>query len=270
MARRGRGFTLVELLVVIGIITLLVGIIVPSLARARDLAKRESCRSTLKALGGAMHMYSTAYSNYLPTFEDGLNSSDTVGLNRTQENPGDSRSNTRGWWLLVRGNFCQREHFICDADQDVDTEQRQTSELWDFPTVGGRNPLSYSLQRTKIGPSGGVRTTRGDASGLVVAADRNGLYKYSSTSKTKAVVTRDGDVPLDSDKLAEANSKNHGREGQNCLRLDGSVQWAQTPLAGVEKDCIWTRDDGSTMGEATLSGKPNVERGKLNDSLLVP
>lgn len=268
--RRVRGFTLVELLVVIGIITLLVGIIVPSLARARDLAKREACRSTLKGLGQAMHSYATAYSNYLPTFADGSNSSDTVGLNRTQENPGDSRSNTRGWWLMVRGNFCQRENFICDADQDVDNEQRATSELWDFPTVGGRTPLSYSLQRTKIGPSGGVRTTRGDASGLVVAADRNGLYKYSSTSKTKAVVTRDGDVPLDDDKLMEANSKNHAREGQNCLRLDGSVQWAQTPLAGVEKDCIWTREDGSTMGEATLSDKPNVERGKLNDSLLVP
>jgi prepilin-type N-terminal cleavage/methylation domain-containing protein len=265
-----RGFTLVELLVVIGIITLLVGIIVPSLARARELAKREACRSTLDGLGQAVHSYATAYDNFLPAFEDGSNSSDTVGLNRTQESPGDSRSNTRGWWLMVREGFVERGQFFCASDQDVDNQKRQTDDLWDFPTMGGKTPLSYSLQRTKIGPSGGTRTTRADSSALVIAADHNGLYKWKTLSNNKATVTRDGSVPLDTDEKKAANSENHGRAGQNCLRLDGSVQWAETPLAGADEDCIWTQDDGSTMGDATLSGKPEVDRGKLKDSLLVP
>ena len=55
--RRNRGFTLVELLVVIAIIALLIAILLPSLARARELAKRTVCGTQLKAVGGAATMY---------------------------------------------------------------------------------------------------------------------------------------------------------------------------------------------------------------------
>ncbi|MFP4055011.1 MAG: type II secretion system protein [Phycisphaerae bacterium] len=271
MTIRRRGFTLVELLTVIAIISLLVGIIIPSLARAKDLAQRASCQSTLKGLSDAVHMYATKY-EMLPTYEDGSKSSACVGKNRNSEEPSSAESNTRAWFLLIRDGLTTREQFLCAADRRVDRDSYQLADLYDFPTSGGEYPLSYSLQRTKLGPGGsGARVTRMEKGSLVIAADHNGLYRWSKTSNSYAEVSRDSSVKLNEDKIKQSNSPNHSnRAGQNVLRLDGSAGWQETPLCGIEKDNIYTQADGSDLGDATLTGAPKQKRGKVYDSLLVP
>lgn len=63
--RRKHGFTLVELLIVVGIIALLIAMLLPALSAAREAAKRISCASNLRQLGQAEYMYANENHGYV-------------------------------------------------------------------------------------------------------------------------------------------------------------------------------------------------------------
>jgi prepilin-type N-terminal cleavage/methylation domain-containing protein len=63
-------FTLIELLVVIAIIAVLVAILVPTLSRAREAAKRVVCSNQLKEVGVAVSAYAADWENLMPYYGD--------------------------------------------------------------------------------------------------------------------------------------------------------------------------------------------------------
>jgi prepilin-type N-terminal cleavage/methylation domain-containing protein len=74
-------FTLVELLVVIGIIALLISILLPAISRAREQSNRTQCLVNLRSLGQAMVLYANQYRDRLPNTNPPSTPSDYAGTN---------------------------------------------------------------------------------------------------------------------------------------------------------------------------------------------
>ena len=69
--KKRSGFTLIELLVVIAIISILAGMLLPSLQRAREMAKRTKCGNNLRQIALAISMYASSFGGSYPTSASG-------------------------------------------------------------------------------------------------------------------------------------------------------------------------------------------------------
>lgn len=106
--RTGRAFTLVELLVVIGLIGLLIALLMPALSRARAQAKQVACASNLSQIGSSLLMYANESHGWLypvgPTGGDGRPTTLGTTVARDQR-----------WPVFVFGTWNPRV-LLCPAD----------------------------------------------------------------------------------------------------------------------------------------------------------
>jgi len=238
--RRGKsGFTLVELLVVIGIIALLISILLPALNAAKERANRVKCGSNLKQIGMGLLLYSNDNKNVYPRGKVTVNPGSLKAFQPTNPPPtltdpfataAPTDDVTLALFLLVRNADLNPEVFICpSSNQEKDTLGGLSATMRiNFAT---QNNLSYSVTNpypndTSIGR--GYKFNSNIQADFAIAADRN-----------------DGDItgtiPNSNSSAADqkkANSMNHEGEGQNVLYNDGHVEWQTTAFVGANKDCI--------------------------------
>ncbi len=162
-----QAFTLIELLVVVAIIAMLISILLPSMSRARALAKVKVCASNLRQLGIGITTYANMYHGSIPVGPTGDNMSglpytkmgtNQMWLGNDQTGKPDAPSHTYvGAGILLKTKTEVPEALFCPADSTEDVTD-------DGDKVGTDEDAycSYLYRQLDTLPGGTIRGRLGD------------------------------------------------------------------------------------------------------------
>ncbi len=259
MLRKRKGFTLVELLVVIAIIALLMGILMPALARVRQIAFRMVCGSNLSGIGRAMLIYANDYDNDFPRagftgtlWADHVPSWAAADRTSAFGKPGIATISS-SFYSLVKFAEVTPKSFVCKGEPTKKAFKAsdhipnfEDEDAWDFgpsnwPTnIGPYNHCSYSYHMPY---NQRFLSTASSEPGMAVAADRNPHLDYYADDSSSFDPTNTGRNNAGIKISNLGNAAAHQREGQNVLFMDIHVDFEKQSFCGVDEDNIYTWQD---------------------------
>ncbi|MFG0247328.1 MAG: type II secretion system protein [Phycisphaeraceae bacterium JB051] len=255
MLRRNVGFTLIELLVVISIIALLIAILLPSLAKARQSAMKLKCLVNARSIAQAMLMASNDNKQKLPDTGNWGGYWDDISSVK-KSHPYHINGGARDYMLsygLVRDSFYCPNNPLANRDEywgsaTGDPFNAGVSAygycISGYNLIGGR----VGLQRASLTGSGTSQNARDSgAKWYYMAADgvesiqldmeNEAYYDEIVTDVTRSNTSGRFDDISGHFKGNNPYSNNRylkqGRNGTNVVLIDGSGRWKQEDLMGI-------------------------------------
>jgi type II secretory pathway pseudopilin PulG len=257
------GFSMLEMLVVVGVITVLAGILIPAVGAAREVSHRSGCGSTLRSIAADFSMYASSNNSQYPTVlpppsvygddagawtplsptAPSIETAITVSYTAGSMTPGSPTANA---WLLVLSGLEQPKGFICPSDpRGVQPSYLYTTPAFSpTPEVFSDFGALIDSGGTELGMSTGFsysfaypwyadytpqqpwwRDTGN--SQLALACDMAPSYSPPLNDPTAAPGT------------PASNSKNHNGVGQNIVFGDAHVEFSKTNRVGPQMDNIF-------------------------------
>ena len=195
--RKLKAFTLIELLVVIAIIALLVSILLPSLNRAKELARKVICLSNMRNIALASSLYANEYDGWIPVY-----------WQFDKAASGTYKVYMGGW---SHSGKLHRYGYLDDF-----------KVLW-CPSVSGGYGLEYNMDRTWI------KAADGDYLIPEVACTLRSSYQYRGAfcyKENQPAATGSSGICIAMEMFRSSGSEYswHGG-GYNVVFIDGSADW---------------------------------------------
>lgn len=173
-----RGFSLIDVLVTLMVIALLLGILLPSMNKARETARRVVCASNVRQIGLAIAMYADDSKNHIPytvfappgARSDDLELADTVIVRFSSarfNEDGDADFEWDGLGLLYVGEYLPAPPAYYCPSHSGKHPFAAYSKLW----KGENGEIVSNYQYRGLGPNGATRLFQIEPARSAIAAD---------------------------------------------------------------------------------------------------